>query len=211
MFPHRERELLCFSQSHLFTRRPVAACHWFLISQARQYCASFRATLSFVEDVYGATTPALDAPPVSDALPMKLAKTLQPAHLLARLELFHANRAFLLAPVAVHAVFLGGDVREDATRAVRHGASSGVGRRVGCGGGAEGGWEIWVAWVRRRDGAQIRCWSQMRGWSREAAANAGLDVCLADCIAWGHFDSADRTFVFFFDLTAAQHRGVRRR
>jgi len=117
------------------------------------------ATFSLVEDVYRATTPTLDAPPVSDALPMELAKTLQPAHLLARLELFHANRAFLLAPVAIHTVFLSSDVREDATRAVRHGASASAGCSVGCGGGAEGGWEIRVAWVRRRDGAQVRRWS----------------------------------------------------
>lgn len=87
-----------------------------------------------------ATTPALDSPPVSNALPMKLAQTLQPAHLLTGLKLFHANRAFLLAPVAVHAVFFSGDVWEDAARAVRHCARSSGGRSVGCHRGAEGGW-----------------------------------------------------------------------
>ena len=179
-------------------------------SRAKRSRACPRALCSLIEDVYGTTAPAFDAPPVSNALPMKLAETLQPAHLLARLELFHANRAFLLAPVTIHAVFLGGDVRENATRAVRHGASPSVGCSVGCGRGTERRWQIGIVWVRQRNRAQIWRWCWLRGWSREPAADAGLDVCLADCVAWGHFDTADRALVFFFDLATTWYRSVGR-
>lgn len=210
---HRQSTKYRTSQFNVVSeRRPVAACRWSFpspfTSWTRGSRACPRALLSLIEDVYGATAPAFDAPPVSNALPMKLAETLQPAHLLTRLEFFHTDRAFLLAPVAVHAVFFGGDVREDATRAVRHGASPSVGCSVGCGRGAERRWQIGIVWVRRWNGTQIRrgCW--LRGWSREPAANAGLDVCFADCIAWRHFDTADRTLVFLFDLTTTRYRGV---
>lgn len=71
------------------------------------------------------TAPSFNAPPVANALAVEFAQTLQPAHFLAGFELFHANRAFLLLALAVHAVFLRGDVGENAAGAVRYGACAG--------------------------------------------------------------------------------------
>ena len=82
---------------------------------------------SLVEDMHRTTAPSLDAPPVADALAVKFAETFQPAHFFTRLELFHADRAFLLFALAVHAVFFRSNVGEDAAGAIRHCACAGDG------------------------------------------------------------------------------------
>lgn len=68
---------------------------------------------------------------------MKLTQTLQPAHLIARLELLHANRALLLPALSIHTILLRSDVGEDAAGTVAGGSRTRL--QSSCVGGRGGG------------------------------------------------------------------------
>ena len=182
------------------------------VSQSIPSCTIQPIHHSFVKNMHRTTPPPLNPPPIPNTLAMELTQTLQPPHLLPSLKLLHADRALLLPALAVNTVLLRSDVRENASRAVGHGARAGDRRRVRVRRwGVEGGGQVGVVGVcGRDDGAEVvgdvrRCWDccRVRGRGGEAAADAGLHVGFAEGVSGGEFDAADGAFVFFGDLAAA--------